>query len=193
MLRESKLFPASTSELAIQLFIQISDEIYGGGRLYVTQSCPFAGQSATLLAALEGLQDQTPIIQEAWLLYLPMCFKHKQCLHCFEEPDEPNPRGMKALRQQVVAAASALITDIHRVSISPDSFISPVMASSRIFIAGCSIATSISKRWTSPHCHTMDLIRCTEILTLFACHWKGGHKYRKVWRMITASLGLETF
>jgi hypothetical protein len=95
---------------------------------------------------------------------------------------------MRSLRKRIIRAASELILSVHRATTARDDFIPPIIASSRAFIGGCTIATSISKRWTSASHHFTDLLRCTEVLTLFCPHWKGGHNYLQVWRTITELL-----
>ncbi|KAL4963086.1 GAL4-like domain-containing transcription factor [Aspergillus stella-maris] len=191
MLSNFKLPSTSNMEPLLDLYSQISDQIYGAGGVYDSLSCPFAGEVSSLMDVLESLQGPLPVIQEMWLLFLPICAKHKQCLHCFQEPDEPNAKGMTELRRNVITAASDLIASVHREVSSIDNFTPPVIASSRAFIAGCSIATGMLRQWTSPKAHVRDLINCAEILTTFAPHWSGGHTYLKVWKTIIGLLDLN--
>ncbi|RSL86234.1 hypothetical protein CEP51_002924 [Fusarium floridanum] len=190
MLSGSKLPTTSENETVHSLYVQVSDQLYGRGQVYETQACPFVGEVGTLMELLETVQTQHPVAKETWLAFLPICFKHKQCIFCFQEADEDNVRGMRTLRRKVVSAASELITSVHQSAISQYGFIPPIIASSKALISGCSIATSISKRWTLAQSHTNDLIKCTEILTMFAPHWKGGKDYLGVWRTIIDLLDL---
>lgn len=103
----------------------------------------------------------------------------------------PTTSESETLRRKVVSQASELISTVHACASSPHDFIPPIIASSRAFIAGCSIATGISKKWTLAQSHAKDLIKCTEILALFAPHWKGGDDYLSVWRTIINVLELE--
>ncbi|KAL2833332.1 hypothetical protein BDW59DRAFT_78164 [Aspergillus cavernicola] len=192
MLSNFKLPAQSETEPLVELYFQISDQIYGVGRAYESQSCSFVGEVGILMGVLESLDGSHSIINEMWLLYLPVCAKHKQCLHCFQEPDEPNTKGMTTLRAKVVNAASELMTSVHQNATSIDGFLPPVIASSRAFISGCSIATGILKRWINPKAHVRELINCTEILTMFAPHWSGGHDYLRVWKAILNLLDLES-
>ncbi|KAL4951089.1 hypothetical protein BDW69DRAFT_196750 [Aspergillus filifer] len=191
MLSNFKLPSTSKMESLLDLYSQISSQIYGAGGVYDNLSCPFVGEILSLMDVLESLKGPLPVIREMWLLYLPICAKHKQCLHCFQEPDDPNAKGMTELRRKVIDAASDLIASVHREVSSIDNFTPPVIASSRAFIAGCSITTGILKRWTSPKVHVRDLINCAEILTTFAPHWCGGHTYLKVWKTIIGLLDLD--
>lgn len=173
------------------LYTQISTQIYGSGRVYETQGCPFLGEVASLMDLLESVPTQRSVANEAWLLFLPVCSRHKQCLFCFQEADEETARGMRTLKNKVIAAAAELITNVYATATSQDGFIPPIIASSRALIAGCSIATSILKKWTPPQAHAKNLIKCTEILTMFAPHWKGGNNYLGVWRTIIDLIDLE--
>ncbi|KAF4886122.1 hypothetical protein CGCFRS4_v011406 [Colletotrichum fructicola] len=191
MLSGSKLPTTSESETLYNLYARISDQLYGRGGVYEAQGCPFVGEVETLMHLLDTFHTQHPAAKETWISFLPICFTHKQCLFCFQEADEDNAKGMKTLRRKVVSQASELISTVHACASSPHDFIPPIKASSRAFIAGCSIATGISKKWTLAQSHAKDLIRCTEILALFAPHWKGGDDYLSVWRTIINVLELE--
>lgn len=190
MLSGSKLPATSQNEIMYNLYVQVSDQLYGRGKVYETQGCPFVGEVNTLMDLLDTFQTQHPVAKEIWLSFLPICFKHKQCIFCFQEADEENARGMKTLRRKVVGAASELISSVHQGATSQYGFIPPVIAGSRILISGCSIATSISKGWTPAQTHAKDLIKCTEVLAMFAPHWKGGNDYLGVWRTIVDFLDL---
>lgn len=191
MLRQANLPTSSETESIVNLHIRIFDRMFGNARLYENQICPLNGENAKLMSALEACHGQHPIINETWLLYLPVCSQHKQCLDCFQEADEPHVMGMRTLRHRVVTAASKLIADVHLIVASQDGFIPPIIASSRAFVAGCAITTSISKQWTNVQDHVTDLTQCTEVLTTFAPHWKGGFNYLKVWRVIVSLLNLK--
>ncbi|KAH8885266.1 hypothetical protein GQ53DRAFT_797239 [Thozetella sp. PMI_491] len=191
MLSGCRLPATSEDEPLYDLYSQVADQLYGKGRVYENQGCPFVGEIAELMSLLEGLDTRHPVAKETWLSFLPVCFKHKQCIFCFQEADESEPKGMRALRMRVIATASDLISSVHQVSTNQDGFIPPVIASSRTLISGCSLATGIVKRWTPAPGHAKDLIKCTEVLTLFAPHWKGGHSYLAVWRSIIDLLNLE--
>jgi hypothetical protein len=92
--------------------------------------------------------------------------------------------GMTSLRENVLKAASGLIAHVHQQCTSADDFIPPVLASARAFLAGCSIVTGIPKRWINRTDYVRDLINCTEILTMNAPHWAGGHSYLRVWKIL---------
>ncbi|KAM5386537.1 hypothetical protein ACJZ2D_000500 [Fusarium nematophilum] len=185
MLCGIKLPTSSENETIYDLYTQLSDQIYDKGRVYETQSCPFVGEIAALMDILDTLQTPHPVAKETWLSLLPVCFKHKQCISCFQESDEEDARGMNTLRRKVIRAATELISSVHRRATSQHDFIPPIIASSNALISGCSIAVGISKKWTLPQSHGNDLIKCTEILAMFAPHWKAGNDYLSVWRSIT--------
>lgn len=188
MLREAKFLNQSDSDCIMQIFTKLSQDIYGNTSALEGQSCPFIGQSATMMELLHNMMTDDPLIHEAWLLFLPVCAKHKQCVFCFQEADEPDGRGMRALRSKVINSASKLLLDVHLRATAKYNFIPPIVASSRALSCGCALATSIRKRWTSAHYHIQDLLRCSEILTLFAPHWRGGPGYLEVWRTVTSLL-----
>lgn len=129
--------------------------------------------------------------ENIWLLTLPICVKHKQCVFCFQEDDDNDGKGMKTLRKRVLDAASRLISLIYHSTTNRDGFVPPFIASSRILVAGCAIATGVSKKWINSQSHTRDLIKCTEVLSLFAPHWKGGQGYLQVWRSIVDLLDMQ--
>ncbi|GAM40564.1 hypothetical protein TCE0_039f13010 [Talaromyces pinophilus] len=158
MLSNLKLPSQSGIEPLVELHVRIADQIYDTGRIYETQSCPCVGEAAILMGLLDSLDSTHPIVKETWLLYLPLCVKHKQCLYCFQEPDEPNAKGMTSLRENVLKAASGLIANVHQQCTSTDDFIPPVLASARAFLAGFSIATGICKRWIGRRDYVRDLI-----------------------------------
>ncbi|KAL2840504.1 hypothetical protein BJY01DRAFT_236709 [Aspergillus pseudoustus] len=192
MLSNLRLPSKSEIEHVVQLHIRIADQIYDTDRMYEAQSCPCVGEAAILMGLLESIDITHPIVKETWLLYLPLCVKHKQCLYCFQEPDEPNAKGMTSLRKNVLQAASDLIANVYQQCTSIDSFIPPVLASTRTFISGCSIATGIFKRWVEPRAHVRDLINCTEILTMFAPHWAGGQTYLRVWKTLIEATNVDS-
>ena len=210
---------------SLRAYVTLHDALYG------CQGCPFVGDvaacmdripppasiaaavstgaaagSATGLAAADLL-----LVYDAWLLFLPVCVRHRQCVHCFQEADdmERSPvssvspvtagpggpssragRGMLSLRRRVLDAAVALVASVYHAALASDGFIPPVVASTRAFVAGCVLATAIVKRWTPvPAAHMQDLVRCTEVLALFSLHWEGGHSYLHVWRTIVDALG----
>lgn len=184
MLNGSQLPSTSDTEYILSTYVRLSHEIYDTDQHYENESCPFTGEIYLLMGVMEGFKDQQPVVLETWLLFLPVCVRHKQCVFCFQEADEPIARGMRSLRHRVVVAASKLISNVYEMAIARDGFVPPLIASARAFVSGCSIATAITKRWTTPQSHIRDLARCTEILTLFAPHWKGGHRYLEIWRNI---------
>ncbi|KAL5341629.1 hypothetical protein BJX70DRAFT_42136 [Aspergillus crustosus] len=192
MLRNLKLPSQSQAKHLVELYVRISDQIYDVGRMYENQSCPFVGEAAILMGLLESLDSSHPVVRETWLLYLPLCVKHKQCIHCFQEPAEPNAKGMASLRRNVIQSASELLAHVHYHASSKDSFIPPVIACARAFTSGCSIATGIFRRWVDPKSHVKDLIKCTEILTMFAPHWSGGHSYLRVWKTLIDLIDIES-
>ncbi|KAK6376132.1 hypothetical protein LTS17_007383 [Exophiala oligosperma] len=185
MLREARFSYPTDNDNIMQIFTNLSQEIYGNGQLLEAQACPFVGQSATLMDLLDSMITTDVVINETWLLFLPVCVRHKQCVFCFQEADDPNSRGMLALRHKVMASACKLLLDVHQKTAAEYNFIPPIVASSRAFTSGCVLATSIVKKWTSAEHHVRDLLRCSEVLTFFAPHWKGGYSYLEMWRTIT--------
>lgn len=190
MLSGSNIPTTSENESMYDMYAQISDQLYGRGRVYETQGCPFVGETATLMEILGTIQTEHTVARETWLAFLPICFRHKQCISCFQEADEENAKGMRTLRQKIVLAASALLSSIHHNATSRDGFVPPVFASSKALVSGCSIATAISKRWTTAQSHSKDMIICTEVLALYAPHWHGGNAYLRVWRDLIDLLDL---
>jgi hypothetical protein len=190
MLTGSELPMTSEKESVFLLYVQLSDQIYGRGRAYETRSCPMIGEVATLMDLIGNLQTLHPVVNETWLLFLQVCVTHKQCVNCFQEADDHEARGMTWLRHKVVDAASDLISTVHQAAIAKDDFIPPLIACSRALISGCSIAINISKRWISSQMHVKELVKCTEILTMFSSQWQGGHIYLEVWRAIMERLDM---
>lgn len=184
MLGRSRWPDTNGSEAILLCYEQLSQTIYGKNGIYETQDCPFQGQALTLTEILDNFHDQHPMIKECWLSLFPVCVKHRQCFLCFQEQDDPQTKGMRSLRYRVIKSASELISCTYDDSIKIDSFIPPLVASFRALLAGCCIAVSIAKQWTTHQAHVGDLMKCTEIIALFASHWRGGQGYLQVWRSI---------
>lgn len=181
----------SHEDSALMCYEQLYSVIYADGKIYDGKQCPFVSDIAALVDLAETLQADTELNEQIWLLTLPICVKHRQCVFCFQEDDDNDGKGMRTLRKRVVDAASRLISLVYHSATTKDGFIPPFIASSRILIAGCTIATGISKRWTSSQSCTKDLIKCTQVLSLFAPHWKGGQGYLQVWRSTVALLDMQ--
>jgi hypothetical protein len=169
---------------------QLYNVIYADGKIYDGQQCPFVGDIVALIDLAGNLSAETELNEQIWLLTLPICVKHKQCVFCFQEDDDTDGKGMRTLRKSVVEAASRLVSLVYHSATTRDGFIPPFIAGSRILIAGCTIAVGIFKKWTTSQLRTRDLIKCTEVLSLFAPHWKGGQVYLQVWRSIVAFLDI---
>uniref|UniRef100_A0A8H7KDK4 Xylanolytic transcriptional activator regulatory domain-containing protein n=1 Tax=Bionectria ochroleuca TaxID=29856 RepID=A0A8H7KDK4_BIOOC len=185
-------FTTSDKEDLFSAHIQLYDQIYGSGRIYETQSCPCVGETSTLLEKIGTFQGNEDIVNETIQLFLPVCVRHKQCIFCFQEPDgDFTQKTMGALRLKVASAASNLIASVHALSLGMEGFISPFLGSARAFVSGCCIATAIAKRWIVVADFFKDILRCTEILTHFAPHWKGGYRYLHIWRSILVPLELS--
>lgn len=179
-------FPSIDEDFVFQLYHDMQQSIYSHGQLYDTNECPFVGHMADLMVSLENYPvDQTPAISEMWLLLLPTCVQHKQCVFCFQEADDPTTRGMRSLRQRLLEAALHLIEHTHRATTSANGFIPPLIASSRAIVSGCAILVSRAKHWSPGTLHVKGLLQCTEVLTYFMPHWKGGPGYLQVWNTIT--------
>ncbi|KAL4887540.1 hypothetical protein BJY04DRAFT_3704 [Aspergillus karnatakaensis] len=184
MLRHLNLPHRAPQERLIELHIRTSDLIYGAGRLCEIKACPCVGEASILMGLLESVDRSHLVVKETWLLYLPLCLKHRQCVHCFQEPGEPTARGMTWLRRNLMKSASELIAEVHRDATLTEGFTPPIIASARSLIAGLAITTGIFKEWIVLGPHVRDIILCTEILTMFAPHWCGGQGYLRVWRTL---------
>lgn len=169
----------------ISLFVQISNLLYNRGVPHATNDCPFVGEIAPLIDQLQSLPSQRMVQLETWILLLPLCVKHKQCVYCLQEANDGSSWGMRSLRTNIVDAASQLIQKVHEITASTDGFMPPLLAASRALISGCTVATAISKHWASPEHHIKDLMKCTEVLSVYAATWEGGDEYLKIWRKIT--------
>lgn len=168
---------------------RLYEQLYGSGRVYESRGCPCVGDVCSLTSMIENHQEHdATVASETWILLLPVCVKHKQCAFCFQEPDDHESKGMTTLRLKVVNAASRLINNVHGIVTAADGFISPFIASAMAFVSGCCIVVSISKRWISLHWYMKDVVKCTELLALFAPHWKGGSTYLRVWRVLLSLL-----
>lgn len=183
-------FPSSTyDEPFLEAFSRISSEIYGIGRMYELGSCPFIGHTSTLMRFLDEAPSQNPIVQECWLLFLPVCVNHKECIFCFQDPNDASfKEGMINLRKKVVEAASGLLSSIHHEVSTADGFLPPLIAITRALKSGCTLIIATSKQWTKRSDHLWSFGKCSEILTYFAPFWQGGRDYLGVWRAILKDL-----
>lgn len=193
MLGGLKLPETLQTEPILETYAQLFQLIYGHVSLNDGAGCPFLGQIGNLMIQVEDFPAEQSSIWELWLLFLPVCAKHKQCVSCFQETDDEYGRGMKSLRRKVIESASQLIVENHRSALAIDEFTSPFIVTVKTFTAGCVIAASISKRWTSVATHTKSLLKCTDIMTMFAPHWRGGHKYAHVWRTMMDHIDTVSF
>lgn len=184
MLSSSKLPSVSENETIYDLYTQICDQLYVSGLPNSAQGCVFVGEVSALMDILDTLQPQHNIVLETWLSFLPICFKHGQCIFCLQEADEEETRGIRTLRNKIIRSADSLIASLYRRTTSGGDFVPPIIASSQAFVAGCSLAVATSKKWTSLDAHARAFLQSTEILATFAPHWKGGDGYLKVWRAI---------
>jgi len=81
-----------------------------------------------------------------------------------------------------------LVSFVHKQVSAADGFMPAFMASTRAFNSGCTLVSAISKKWTNGSDHLWALAKCSEVLTWFAPHWKGGRNYLEVWRIIMKGL-----
>lgn len=193
MLGGLKLPETLQTEPILEVYAQLFQLIYGNDSLNDGAGCPFLGQIGDLITQVEHFPIEQSAVRELWLLFLPVCAKHRQCVSCFQEVDDEYGRGMKSLRRKVIDSASQLIIEVHRSALALDEFTSPFIATVKSFTAGCIIASSISKRWTTLSLHTRSLLKCTETMTMFAPHWRGGHKYAHVWRTMMDHIDTNPF
>jgi hypothetical protein len=176
---------------AFNIYAQVYDEIYGQGRAFERRSCPFSDKLAKLLDTVDGVQGSPDhrMPQETLLLFLPVCVKHKQCISCFQEPDELlNSKGMRSLRLRVSEAASQIILMVHAATVLAGKFSPPFAACISVFSAGCCLITAAVKGWIPLRNQTRDIVKCTEVLTLYSMQWKGGRRYLEVWRALRDSI-----
>lgn len=185
---------------AFSLRSQIYDEVYGQGSVLENKGCPFVGRLGDLLNTimddeLGAAQETSPsaaqaMMQETLLLLLPVCVKHKQCISCFQEPDDEqgtdtNSKGMRSLRLRVIESSSRIISSVHSTSVVAGGFSPPLVSCVSVFSAGCCLVTAAVKGWTSMAVQAKAILNCTEVLTLFSTQWKGGRRYLEVWRALT--------
>lgn len=184
-----ELMIGSEVDHILKINSELSHHLYGDGHSYQADKCPFDGAGALLLDRMEIHGAENPLMKETWLLLIPICVNHKQCIHCFQEADDSKSNGMRSLRGKIIDEASSLISNVHAVVRLGDGFIAPIVASTRVFIAGCAIVISIFKKWASAVSHIKDLAVCSEVLSMFAAHWGGGQSYLHVWRTVLDLLG----
>ncbi|KEF60505.1 uncharacterized protein A1O9_02066 [Exophiala aquamarina CBS 119918] len=178
--------PNTEEDFLLRLYRDVQGSIYGYGQLYDTHSCPFVGHVEELIMSMETFSlEQSPTVCEMWLQLLPVSVRHRQCVSCFQEEGDVAARGMRSLRRRLVAAALALVEHTHCMTISPDGFIPPLTASARALVAGCTVLLARAKNWSPESPFLKAILQCTEVLTHFTSHWKGGSGYLRVWTIIT--------
>lgn len=188
MLSQIKLPITSEDDAILEASLQVTEKLYGKGQVYAFRSCPVTGELALLIDYLDTFPTAHPSLNEIWILFLPICVVHKPCISCFQDTEEIQARGIRALRDRVIRAATLLVAQVHATAVVGDSYIPPLVASSRALTAGCVLVTSISKKWTEAAAHVDSLLRCSEILTTFGPCWRGGQSYLEIWREVWACL-----
>lgn len=198
---------ASTWESFAILYSHVYNSLYGcSDGAYYNKLCPFEGRIFTLISQLSPAPTTDTTVSQTWLLFVPICLEHKQCLQCFQEIDDDPidtidesvgnvPRGMSSLRSRIVKASSDLLSETYKEVCSANgnkTFIPPILACIQAFSAGCALAIASRRKWGSFRTHTFSFrsafIMCTEILALTASHWPGGRTYLETWRLVVANV-----
>lgn len=177
-----------TIDRVSDLHEQVYCAVYGVNGLVQTEACPFAGFTADLMSGIDSYTSMPQQVDQIRLLFVPVCIKHRQCVACFQEADDMRGKGMRTLRQEVLEAARRELAATHKKMTAESEFKSPLLASSRALMSGCTITLAVAKRWTTTSLQLQALMHCTQILTFHAPHWKGGTAYLATWNQITRSL-----
>lgn len=188
MLNDSTFPATSTAEEVFDTYTKISQELYGAGEVYKSQRCPFLTEASILLEVLDDTTCQDLIVQDCWLLFLPICLQHEECAFCAPNSNHDGTKSLATLRKKVIRAASHEILTIHNTVSSSNGFLSPLIASTRALSAGSAILAGLTKGWAGSRKYTGELLKCSEILSICAPHWKGGRGYLDVWRAFSSSL-----
>ncbi|KAI3010026.1 transcriptional regulator family: Fungal Specific TF [Aspergillus niger] len=98
LLIEDMSYCAPEKDISSILYNKLFHATYGTSRIGDAESCPFVGEVSGLLDRADVIADASPASQEIWLVLLATCVRHKQCVACYQEPDDQQGKGMRTLR-----------------------------------------------------------------------------------------------
>jgi hypothetical protein len=166
--------------------METSSTISGTELFQGISGCPKAGRIESLINTLEALPSENKLVQETWLLFLPMCLEHFECELCSRTSDQESDTAMTNLQIKVLSSAVQLAKGVHPSVRSTEVFMPPLMASTQAFMSGCVIVAGLTNRWLGTETSIGALLKCSETLSFFAPLWKGGRDYHEVWRKLVS-------
>lgn len=151
----------------------------------ISGTCPISVYLLSLLSTLNEFQWEDPLVQESWLLLLPICVIHSRSVSCCSQTCGID---ISIFQSKILQAAISVLNTVHHFVSSSEVFIPPFIAASKAFTSGCALVTGIKEGWQGAGNVTSALLKCSEILTFSAPLWRGGKEYYEVWRKTVAAI-----
>lgn len=165
----------------LELFTRIFENLQASTGTSSTGECPFNGTRGSLIERLENSPSANTVVQETWLLFLPILIQHQQCTMCADN-------FAQLVREQCLRSALEIIASTHREVVLDRALAMPLFAAARILKAGCVLAVMIRQGWEQHQTSLSMFLKCTEVLTACGSRWARGDEYCNVWRTICSAL-----
>lgn len=172
--------------MVFETYMEASSIVSGIEFFEGSNGCPESGRISALISTLETLPSENELVQETWLLFLPLCLEHIECGLCSKTSDQAPNTTMTNLQLKVLSCAVQLANSVHPSVSSPEVFMPPLVASTQAFMSGCVIVAGLTNRWPGTETSIGALLKCSETLSFFAPLWIGGSDYHEVWRKIVS-------
>lgn len=170
-----------------KLYMHISEHLRQPKGNSQESICPAIGDNKRIIETLCSRPRNSTIVQETWLLFLPLCIQHSACLHCMDTSPISVSSSILPLREKIVGAASDIINSVHGDAIS-GRLLFPVIASVRVLEAGCAVLVALKKQWKTIGDCMKTMLQCSEVLTILRSCWKGGPEIFHVWSSLYTQL-----
>ncbi|KAH8886269.1 hypothetical protein GQ53DRAFT_695047, partial [Thozetella sp. PMI_491] len=178
----------ANSDIAYNGYRQIIQDYFGKGVKRHVQECPMQDSGISLIRTLQSMPSFEPMTREAWLLLYPFISDHVPCESCLLFSSSPRDGSPPGLHRRVLCEAIALIESVHVLMTSQDTFIPPMFATSRAFMAACVLITGIASHWPGSESCSGPLLKCSELLSFTAPLWKGGLDYFTIYRQLSRAI-----
>jgi hypothetical protein len=172
--------------IIFETYMQVSSTISGIECFQGVSGCPNSGRISLLISNLDTLASDNKLVQETWLLFLPLCLEHIECELCSSTTDKTTNTAMTDLQIKVLSSAVQLANGVHPSVSSAEIFMPPLMASTEAFMSGCVIVAGLTSRWPGTETSISALLKCSETMSFFAPLWKGGRDYHEIWSKIVS-------
>lgn len=150
-------------------------------------TCLASQQLSLLIESLDAhASDESLLLHETWILFLPCLIEHQACTLCFLDSAQRQENAVVRLRSRMLSAAIALADSAHKALNPNGIMVPPLLAIPRAFLAGCVLVVASVQQWDRTGNIAQALLKCSE--TIAMPFWAGGRNYYEVWREIVGVL-----